>query len=56
MTQESLIGRTIGGCQVLSEIGHGGMGVIYKAKQLSLDRIVAMKTNVPKSPETQNNA
>jgi serine/threonine protein kinase/membrane protein implicated in regulation of membrane protease activity len=38
---------TLDGYQVITELGHGGMGAVYLARQLSLDRRVALKIMNP---------
>jgi len=37
------IGSTLGGYRIEGIIGQGGMGVVYRATQLRLDRTVALK-------------
>jgi serine/threonine protein kinase len=40
---DALIGKVIGGYEILNVIGRGGMATVYRAQQMSMNRDVAMK-------------
>ncbi|HLG31419.1 MAG TPA: serine/threonine-protein kinase, partial [Ignavibacteriaceae bacterium] len=40
---ESLIGKTVDSYRILEVIGRGGMGVVFKAIDTNLEKIVALK-------------
>lgn len=39
----NLEGQTVGGFQIIEKLGHRDIGVVYRARQIALDRIVALK-------------
>ncbi|MCE9519255.1 MAG: protein kinase [Verrucomicrobia bacterium] len=39
--------------EVLAIVGHGGMGAVYQAKQISLDRLVAIKILPPEAADDE---
>jgi serine/threonine protein kinase len=40
-------GKIVAGFELMEELNRGGMGVIYKARQVAMNRIVALKAIIP---------
>ena len=45
--ETAMTGRTIAHYQVIAKLGEGGMGVVYKARDIHLERFVAIKVLPP---------
>ncbi len=40
-------GKVVAGFEIMEELNRGGMGVIYKARQVAMNRIIALKAIIP---------
>jgi serine/threonine-protein kinase len=41
--EQNLEGQNVGGFQILDKLGHRDIGIVYRARQIALDRVVALK-------------
>lgn len=54
-TEPDLAGTVFAGCKIISKLGQGGMGSVYKAHQAALDKFVCVKLLAPELAREQRN-
>ncbi len=53
--EPNIAGTVFAGCKIISKLGQGGMGSVYKAHQESLDKFVCVKLLSPELARDQRN-
>ncbi len=54
-TEPDIAGTVFAGCKIITKIGQGGMGSVYKARHEALDKFVCVKLLAPELAREQRN-